>query len=50
LIFLIPAFAVAFPAFGVWTLLLSLLTFRAAPGEARPELSSWLHDSEAGFE
>jgi Flp pilus assembly pilin Flp len=29
LIFLTPAFAVAFPAFGVWTLLLSLLTFRA---------------------
>jgi hypothetical protein len=29
LIFLTPAFAVAFPAFGMWTLLLSLLTFRA---------------------
>ena len=29
LIFLTPAFDVAFPAFGVWTLLLSLLTFRA---------------------
>jgi hypothetical protein len=28
-IFLTPTFAVAFPAFGLWTLLLSLLTFRA---------------------
>jgi hypothetical protein len=37
LIFLTPAFAVAFPAFGVWTLLLSLLTFRATgamPGQS----------------
>jgi hypothetical protein len=30
LIFLTPAFSVAFPTFGIWTLLLSLLTFRAA--------------------
>jgi hypothetical protein len=30
LIFLTPAFAVAFPAFGIWTLLLSVLTFQAA--------------------
>jgi hypothetical protein len=36
LIFLTPAFAVAFAAFGVWTLLLSLLTFRATRGKARP--------------
>lgn len=30
LIFLTPAFAVAFPAFGIWTLLLSVLMFRRA--------------------
>jgi hypothetical protein len=29
LIFLTPAFAVAFPSFGIWTLLLSVLMFRA---------------------
>jgi hypothetical protein len=34
LIFLTPAFAVAFPSFGIWTLLLSVLTFRAARGPA----------------
>jgi len=27
LIFLTPAFAVAFPSFGIWTLLLSVLAF-----------------------
>lgn len=30
LIFLTPAFTVAFPSFGIWTLLLSVLMFRAA--------------------
>jgi hypothetical protein len=34
LILITSAFAVAFPAFGVWTLLLSLLTFRAT--QVRP--------------
>jgi hypothetical protein len=41
LIFLTPAFAVAFPAFGIWTLLLSLLTFRATrvrPGQCADDV------------
>ena len=32
LVFLTPAFSVAFPAFGIWALLLSVLTFRAPDG------------------